>query len=125
MPPQRGGKPRNEVVAEAFQQIIVPGRALTTVRCLHCQYVLAMEATRQQAHLDKCTAYINRPINLPPSSVQTELPPKIRPLPSSTIKTLNRTAAMAVYMSNLPLNHYENQYVRAHEHAFHTGALSE
>jgi len=56
MRPQRGGgKPRNEVVAEAFQQIIVPGRALTTVRCRYCQYVLAMKATRQQAHLNKCT----------------------------------------------------------------------
>ncbi len=120
MPQQRGDKPRNQVVAEPFQQITVPGRALTTVRCRHCQYVLAMGATRQQAHLNKCTAYINRPSNLSSSSVQTELSSQIRSLPSSTIKTLNRTAAMAVYMSNLPFNHYENPYVRAHEHAFHT-----
>ncbi len=44
MPSQRGGKPRNEVVAEVFQQITVSGRALTAVRCRHCQYVLAMGA---------------------------------------------------------------------------------
>ncbi len=124
MPQQRGDKPRNQIVAEAFQQIIVPGRALTTVRCRHCQYVLTMKATRQQAHLNKCTAYINRSFNLFSSSVQTKLSSQIRSLPSSTIKTLNRTTAMTVYMLNLSFNHYENSYVRAHEHVFHTQCTS-
>jgi DNA replication protein DnaD len=78
-----------------------------------------MRATRQQTHLNKCTAYINRPINLFSSSVQTKLSLKIRSLSSSTIKTLNQTTAMTVYMSNLSLNHYENSYVQAHEHVFH------
>ena len=79
-----------------------------------------MRATRQQTHLNKCTAYINRPFNLFSSSVQTKLSSQIRSLSSSTIKTLNRTAAMTVYMSNLSFNHYENSYVRANKHAFHT-----
>jgi len=28
--------------------------------------------------------------------------------------------AMTVYISNLSFNHYENLYVQAHEHIFHT-----
>ena len=52
MPSQRGGKPRNEVVAEAFEQITVTERALTAVRCRHCQHIMTNEATRQQVHLN-------------------------------------------------------------------------
>lgn len=35
------------------------------------------------------------------------------------IALANRTAAMAVYMTNLPFNHYENPYVLAHQQALH------
>jgi hypothetical protein len=34
MPPQRGGRPANQTVANNFQQVIVPGRR-NTVQCLH------------------------------------------------------------------------------------------
>jgi hypothetical protein len=124
MPSQRGGKPRNEVVAEVFQQITAAGRALPRVRCRHCQHTMAIEATRQHAHLNRCNAYINRPIILSPSLVQTKLSSRIKALSISTINALNRTAAMAVYMFNLPFNHYENPYVRAHERAFHLNYTS-
>ena len=120
MPPQRGGKPRNRTVTDAFQSIILPNRIIPAVKCLYCHLQMASGTSRQQAHLNQCTAYINRPINEPAALVQTMLSPAVKPLSIPVVKTLNRTAAMTVYMSNLPLNHYENPYVRAHEHAFHS-----
>jgi len=60
---QRGGKPQNEVVAEVFQQIIVSERALTTVRCRHCQYVLTMKLDKlMYIYMNERT--LNRPKNL-------------------------------------------------------------
>ncbi len=83
-----------------------------------------MRATRQQTHLNKCIAYINKSFNLFSSSVQTKLSSQIWSLSSSIIKTLNRTTAMTVYMSNLSFNHYENSYIWAHEHIFYTQYIS-
>lgn len=49
-----------------------------------------------------------------------KLSSQIQSLLSSTIKTLNWTTAMTIYMLNLSFNHYENFYVWAHEHVFYT-----
>ena len=48
MPPQRGGKPRNQAVIDAFQSIILPTRIVSAVECLYCHRQLASETTRQQ-----------------------------------------------------------------------------
>lgn len=92
------------------------------VQCAHCGKKAAKRTTRQQKHLDSCTAYQNRPQNGPiplPSLSQATLLSNMRPLSTSMTASLHWTAAMAVYMSNLPFNHYENPYVQAHEHTLH------
>ncbi len=53
MPPQRGGKPRNQAVIDAFQSIFLPNRIVPAVECLHCHRQMASGATRQQTHLDQ------------------------------------------------------------------------
>ncbi len=120
MSQQHDDKSWNQIIAEIFQQIIIFERAFTTVWCHHCQYVLTMKATHQQTHLNKCIAYINKSFNLFFSSVQMKFSSQIQLLLNSTIKTLNWMTAMTVYISNLSFNHYENLYVQAHEHIFHT-----
>jgi len=124
MPPQRGGRPVNQTVANNFQQVIVPGRR-NTVQCLHCHQQMAKGASRQQSHLNQCNKYQTRVINRPSphALAQITLDAQIRPLSAAVIKALHRTAAMAVYMSNLSFNHYENPYVRAHEQVFHSNYI--
>jgi len=39
MPPQRGGRPLNQLVVDNFQQITIPGR-LATVQCRHCHKIM-------------------------------------------------------------------------------------
>ncbi len=51
MPSQRGGRPLNQLVADNFQKIIIPGRA-DTVQCRHCHKIMTHATTRQQTHLD-------------------------------------------------------------------------
>ncbi len=58
MPPQRGGRPVNQTVANNFQQIIVSGRR-DTVQCLHCRQQMVKEASRQQSHLNQCNTLLN------------------------------------------------------------------
>jgi hypothetical protein len=48
MPPQRGGKPRNQAVIDAFQSIILPNRIVPAVKCLYCHRQMTFEVTRQQ-----------------------------------------------------------------------------
>ncbi len=64
MPPQRGGRPANQTVANNYQQVIVPGRR-NTVQCLHCHRQMIKEASRQQSHLNQCNSYQTRFINRP------------------------------------------------------------
>jgi len=80
MPPQRGGKPRNQAVTDAFQSIILPNRILPAVKCLYC--------------------HINRPINAPAALVQTMLSSAVKSLSIAVIKALNRTTAMTVHVTN-------------------------
>ncbi len=123
MPPQRGGRPLNHLAVDNFQQIIIPGR-LATVQCRHCHKIMAQGATRQQIHLGQCDQYIRRPTNPDRHPIQTTFGANTRPLAAGVARRLHQTAAMAVYMSNLPFNHYENPYVRAHEQAFHSNYTS-
>ncbi len=95
MPPQRGGRPLNQLVVDNFQQIIVPGR-LATVQCRHCHMTMAHGATRQQIHLDQCDQYRRRPTNPDRHSIQITLGANIRPLAVGVAKRLHQTAAMAV-----------------------------
>ncbi len=99
MPPQRGGKPRNQTVADAFQSIILSNRIVPAVECLYCHLQMASGTSRLQTHLNQCTAYINRPFNGPAALVQTMLPSAVKPLSTAVVKALNRTAAMAVYIA--------------------------
>ncbi len=48
MPPQRGGRPLNQLVVDNFQQIIISER-LATIQCRHCHKIMASEATRQHS----------------------------------------------------------------------------
>ena len=93
MPPQRGGRPLNQLVVDNFQQIIVPGR-LATVQCRHCHMVMAHGATRQQIHLGQCEQYRRRSTNSDPS-IQTILDANIRLLAVDVAKRLHQTAAMS------------------------------
>ncbi len=96
MPPQRGGRPLNQLVADNFQKIIIPGRAVT-VQCRHCHKIMAHATTRQQAHLDQCDQYKRRSITNPDHhSIQITLGANIRTLAVGVAKRLNQTAAMAV-----------------------------
>ncbi len=120
MPPQRGGRPLNQLVVDNFQQIIISER-LATVQCRHCHKIMASGATRQQVHLGQCDQYRRtRPTNSDHRLIQTTFDANIRSLAVDVARRLHQTAAMAVYMFNLPFNHYENFYVRAHEQAFHS-----
>jgi hypothetical protein len=125
MPPQRGDRPVNQTVASNYQQIIVSERQ-NTVQCLHCHRQMVKEASRQQSHLNQCNTYQTRVINQSSShaSAQRILDAQIRSLSAAVIKALHRTMTMTIYMSNLPFNHYENSYVRAHEQVFHSNYIS-
>jgi len=78
----------NQAVTDAFQSIILPNRIIPAVKCLYCHLQMASGTSRQQAHLNQCTACINRPINGPAALVQTMLPPAIKPLSTAVIKTV-------------------------------------
>lgn len=105
--------------------IIIPDYRSQMVKCLHCNSQMAKGATRQQHHLDsKCRpyqAYVARDqaVSEPQKKLtQVSIAPTVK-LPDNHIALLHRTAAMSVYMTNLPFTHFENPYVSAHEKAFY------
>ncbi len=88
MPSQCGGKPCNQAVTDAFQSIILPNRIVPAVKCLYSHLQMASGTSRQQTHLNQCTAYINRPINEPAALVQMMLPSAVRSLSTAVTKTV-------------------------------------
>jgi len=124
MPSQRGDRSLNQLVADNFQKIIIPGRA-DTVQCRHCHKIMIHATTRQQTHLNQCDQYKRRSItNSKRHSIQIILTANIRFLVIDVVRRLHQTATMTVYMINLSFSHYKNSYVRAHEQVFHTNYIS-
>ena len=132
MPPQRGGRPRNNTVDTAFTAVILHGPLAPKtpmVQCIHCQKQMAKGTTRQQEHLDfRCTSYKVHMMAYIAQQEEEGQKPHIQStliarhvLPAEQVLRLHRTAAMACYMTNLPFSHWENPYVREHERQLHAG----
>lgn len=120
-------RPRNLDVHQNFKDVLDARKKGSQHQCLHCGHISAKNAQRGQQHLAQCEQYINaqriKSESSPPTAVLTQLPTTVavRPLSRLQIAQANRSAAMAVYMGNLPINHYENPYVLAHHRALHPG----
>lgn len=56
----------------------------------------------------------------PKAKIQTPITVTIRSMSQAQIAQAHATAAMGIYMSNLPFNHYESPYILAHERTLHS-----
>lgn len=124
-----GGRPKNALVDENFVDVIIEGMKYPQHRCTHCGYQSAKVATRGQQHLQTCNAFqeVQERRQQETSSrsskslIQLPITPLIRPLNQAQVAHAHRAAAMSVFMTNLPFNHFENPYVIAHHQALHPG----
>lgn len=118
-----GGRPRNRAFEDNFSEVIDAEKKTPQHRCNHCGHQSAKLTSRAQAHLDQCEAFQKlqkereekeekRTIQLPISSL-------LRPLSQGQLNQIHRANAMAVYMTNIPFNHYENPYVVASYKSLH------
>ena len=87
-------------------------------QCIHCGHQTTKNAVRGLSHLDQCDAYKQKitkkeDASFSSRSIQLPITTMIRPLSQSQIAHAHREAAMSVYMTNLPFNHFENPYVIA------------
>lgn len=106
-------KPKNQAVEKAFYPVVNPTYRNPRKVCKYCTKELDHNTTNLQKHLDKCKPYREgKPPDEPGGSQQT-LPTLVAAMPQTKADHWKR-AGMAVFMNNLPFNHYENQYVRDH-----------
>ena len=123
---QRGGRQKNHLVDENFKDIITEGLKNPQHQCIHCGHQSTRNAARGQQHLNQCDAYQKEKARkqksiLSNASIQLPITTLIRPLNQAQIASAHRAAAMSVYMTNLPFNHFENPYVIAHHQALNPG----
>lgn len=124
---QRGGRPRNQTIDDNFKDFIDETKREPQHRCIHCNYTASKHVDRGLQHLTKCEEYMkhkqNKSDDTKPSTdlKQLSIVSSVRPLSQIQILHANRTAAMAVYMTNLPFNHYENDYILLYQQALHPG----
>ncbi len=89
MPSQRDDKPRNQTVINVFRSIILSNRIISAVKCLYCHFQMIFEISRQQTHLNQCTAYINQSFNKSTALVQMMLLSAVKSLSIAMIKALH------------------------------------
>ena len=115
-PTPDGFKSKNETIDKVFYQVInIFYKNLRKV-CRYYYKEMDVNTIRLQEHLDKYKSYRDgKPLNDPAEGSQQTL--------SNLITTMSQTKAdnwkradMAIYMSNLSFNHYENKYVKDHFH---------
>ena len=116
---QRGGRQKNHLVDKNFKYIITEGLKNPQHQCIHCGHQLTRNAAKGQQHLNQCDAYQKEKARkqkgiLSNASIQLPITTLIRPLNQAQIALAHRAAAMSVYMTNLPFNHFENSYVIAY-----------
>jgi hypothetical protein len=117
-----GGRPKNFLVDENFIDVIIEGLKLPQQKCKHCDHQTTKSAARGQQHLEICEAFKQeqerkKETNSSKNTVQLPITSLIRPLSQAQITVAHRAAAMSIYMTNLPFNHFENAYVLAHHQA--------
>ena len=116
---QRNGRPKNQLVEENFVEIIAMGKKCPQHRCKHCGHQSTKLTSRAQLHLNQCQPYLKHQEEMKKDSNmivahrpnQIPITAMIRPLSQAQLDQMHRTNAMAVYMTNIPFNHYENSYV--------------
>ncbi|KAI5779389.1 hypothetical protein EDC01DRAFT_634070 [Geopyxis carbonaria] len=103
------------------------------VKCRYCGWTRAMNASRQRAHLDSCAAYLASRSRAPSvatssasasASASTSAAAAPAAADSNTrlatpdeIHALHLQAAMSIYMTAKPFNHWENPYARSYHAA--------
>ena len=111
--PQDGFKPKNQAVDKAFTSVINPQYRNPRKICKYCHKEMDHNTTNLQKHLDKCKPYRDGKPPDEPAGTQQTLSNLIAAMPQTKTDHWKR-AGMAIYMTNLPFNHYENRYVKDH-----------
>jgi hypothetical protein len=117
---QRGGRKKSSLIEDNFKPVIAIGLKHGQHQCIHCDHQSTRNAVRGERHLDQCVPYQKELAKRVTSSnrmMQLPITTLIRPLNQAQVALTHRTAAMSIYMTNLPFNHFENPYVIAHHQA--------
>ena len=113
---QHGGRKQNFLIFDNFKEIIINVKC-PQHQCIHCGHQSIKSTSRSLQHLNQCAAYKNAMIEKTEASsffVQPVITNMIRLLNQAQIIPAHRAAAMSVYMTNLPFNHFESSYVIIH-----------
>jgi hypothetical protein len=122
MPVHTDDRLRNYLIDENFVDVVTESKKLSQHKCKHCDHQSSKNAARDQQYLKICDAFKRdqtqkKEMKTDQKSVQLLITSLFRPLTSAQIAHAYRAAAMFVYMTNLPFNHFENAYVIAHHQA--------
>lgn len=129
---QRGGRLKNQLIDDNFIDVIVEGKKFSQHKCNHCDRQTSKLAFKAQHHLKTCQSFINHQKEIKKEkkkiaeikSKQKFITSMIRFISPVQIAQLHRANVMAVYMTNIPFNYFENSYVIEFFRLLHAGYKS-